>query len=58
MSLIRHSFLDRVVVLGIPDSSGKNSIQFVASGFLYGHFAGVNGQTMRTGNLHPYPRCG
>ncbi len=41
MSLIRPSFLDRVVVLGIPDSSGKNSIQFVATGFLYGHFAGL-----------------
>ena len=39
MSLIPRSFLDHVVALGVPDSGEQNSIQFVATGFLYGHFA-------------------
>ena len=40
MSLVRPSLMDRVMVLGIPDSSGTISIQFLTTGFLYGHFAG------------------
>ena len=39
MSLIQPSFLNRVVALGVPDSGMGDSIQFVATGFLYGHFA-------------------
>lgn len=39
MSLILPSFLDNVVALGIPDSGGEDAINFVATGFLYGHFA-------------------
>ena len=39
MSLIHPSFLKYVVALGIPHSGKEDSIQFVATGFLYGHFA-------------------
>ena len=42
MSLIQSSFLNYVVALGIPDSSKEDSIQFVATGFLYGYFASMN----------------
>ena len=42
MSLIHPSFLKRVVALGVPNPSSKDSIQFVATGFLYGYFAGKN----------------
>ena len=35
MSLISPFFLDTVVALGVPDSSG--STQFTATGFLYGY---------------------
>ena len=44
MSLIQPSFLNHVVALGIPDASREDSIQFVATGFLYGHFASIDGK--------------
>ena len=40
MPLFRPEFLDHVVALGVHDSPKKNSIRFVATGFLYGDFAG------------------
>ena len=42
MSLIHPSFLNYVVALGRPVSSREDSVQFVATGFLYGHFASVD----------------
>lgn len=42
MSLIEPSFLDYVVALGVPRPSREASVRFVATGFLYGHFAGTD----------------
>jgi len=42
MSLIQPSFLDSVVALGLPDSSEENTIKFVATGFIYGHFSSTD----------------
>ena len=42
MSLIQPSFLNHVVALGMADSSGQDSVRFVATGFLYGYFASMD----------------
>ena len=45
MALLPPSHLDAVVALGIPDSNG--SIQYTATGFLYGHPVGESGEEYR-----------
>ncbi len=51
MSLVDPSFLEYVVALGVPGSSKGDSNEFVATGFLYGHFASVD----ETGKPQYYP---
>ena len=45
MALLPPAYLDAVVALGIPDSNG--SIQYKATGFLYGHPVGESGGDYR-----------